>query len=223
MPLSARERQKQYRLRHPEKARESHKREWEKLKNNPELLTKHKAEQKRWRETHKEKTKQLNTEYYKKNKARIDEHNRVKSNEQRHLLKETDPIGYAKYLKRMRDAARKSYALHKDNPNYNFHKDNKQREFLIHFLGGKCVKCGYSENIHALELDHKNGWGNKDRLRIGGKHCRISRYYLKHLDEAKEKLQVLCANCNKIKVFEEREHYNRVNWKATSSYDGLER
>jgi hypothetical protein len=48
------------------------------------------------------------------------------------------------------------------------------------------------------------GNGAKDRKRIGNK---IARYYIKHIDEAKKELQVMCATCNQIKAIEQREHY----------------
>jgi hypothetical protein len=52
-------------------------------------------------------------------------------------------------------------------------------------------------------LDHKNGDGHEDRKRLGPK---VFRHYINHLNEAHEKLQVLCATCNQIKSFENREH-----------------
>jgi 5-methylcytosine-specific restriction endonuclease McrA len=100
-------------------------------------------------------------------------------------------------------AVRKSYALHKNDENYYFLRDKRDRKFLIDFLGGKCAGCGYSKDIRALQLDHKNSDGKKDRDRLGN---RVTRYYVKHLEEAKEKLQVLCANCNTIKRIQYEEN-----------------
>ena len=82
-----------------------------------------------------------------------------------------------------------------------FSKDKRKRESLIQELGGKCVHCGYS-NIGALVLDHKNGNGDSDRKRVGN---RVARYYSQHLNEAREQLQVLCANCNMLKTRENNE------------------
>lgn len=82
-------------------------------------------------------------------------------------------------------------------------KDTVKRQTVIMALGGKCVQCGYSANVHGLVLDHINGDGHADRERLGS---RIARYYVNNLDEAKEKLQVLCATCNQIKAYEEKEH-----------------
>lgn len=217
MPLLGKDRQRRYRIRHPETIKQRRADCWQRIKNSPVLLEKYKQDQKKYRESHKEHLHKLNREYYKINKERLCKYNNEKSKERLRLLKENDPDKYAKYLKRMRDAARKSYRLHKDDLTYSFKKDNQARETLINYLGGKCVICGYSANIHALELDHKNGWGNKDRLRLlGSKHGKISRYYIKNLAEAKNNLQVLCANCNRIKTIEEKEFYNRIKCKVIS-------
>lgn len=83
--------------------------------------------------------------------------------------------------------------------------DNIKRVVLIQSLGGCCVKCGYTEDIRALQLDHINGDGYKDR-REKGKCGKVYRYYVKNIDEAKEVLQVLCANCHAIKSIENRDH-----------------
>ena len=77
-------------------------------------------------------------------------------------------------------------------------KDVFKRGILIQFLGGKCVNCGYEEDIRGLQLDHINDNGKEDRKRVG---IRISRYYLKNLEEAKSILQVLCGTCHCIKTY----------------------
>jgi len=82
-------------------------------------------------------------------------------------------------------------------------KDIRKRVDLLIALGGECVQCGYSEDARGLVLDHKMSDGAEDRKRLGAK---IARYYIKHLDEAKENLQVLCATCNQIKAILNREH-----------------
>lgn len=82
-------------------------------------------------------------------------------------------------------------------------RDAKLRELVITELGAKCARCGYNADIRGLVMDHKRGDGHQDRKRIGN---RIARYYSKHLAEARQNLQVLCATCNQIKAYEEREH-----------------
>ena len=76
---------------------------------------------------------------------------------------------------------------------------------LINALGGKCVRCGNSD-YRCLQLDHINGHGNKERKL--GNSASILRYYNKHQNEIKSKFQLLCANCNWIKRYENNEHGN---------------
>ena len=82
------------------------------------------------------------------------------------------------------------------NKNYN----RKLKIELLNILGGpKCSKCRFSDT-RALEFDHINNDGKIDRLRwkTYGTY-RFILYYVKRPEEAKAKLQVLCANCNRIK------------------------
>ncbi len=82
----------------------------------------------------------------------------------------------------------------------------RQRGRLFNLLGGhKCAKCGF-DDFRVLQLDHINGKGGIEIKIYGGTNPMIS-YYLKHKEEAKEKLQVLCANCNWIKRYEESEYF----------------
>jgi hypothetical protein len=81
----------------------------------------------------------------------------------------------------------------------------RRRVAIIISLGGKCVTCGYSKDFRALCLDHINGFGFRDRKRFAS----VSIYYRHYLDnpeEAKKNLQVLCCNCNIIKMTENNEY-----------------
>jgi len=81
----------------------------------------------------------------------------------------------------------------------------QQRGRLFSILGGhKCVKCNF-DDFRVLQFDHINGGGRIDMKRFGNTHVMVC-YYLKHQKEAKEKLQVLCANCNWIKRCDNNEH-----------------
>jgi len=89
------------------------------------------------------------------------------------------------------------------------HYMNKFRKSLIQILGNKCsnTNCliaGGCTDIRCLQLDHINGGGRKE-LREFKNNIYRYRYYCNHPDEAKQKLQVLCANCNWIKRYENNE------------------
>ena len=85
----------------------------------------------------------------------------------------------------------------------------KLRIMLLQLLGNRCCKCGF-EDVRALQFDHIKDDGYLDKQRL--KHANsIIAYYYKNPEIAKQKLQILCANCNWIKRFEINKHnqYNR--------------
>lgn len=71
------------------------------------------------------------------------------------------------------------------------------KQQLYDMLGMNCNRCGFSDT-RALQLDHIKDDGHTDRKRFAG-HLAMVRYYIEHPDEAKLRLQILCANCNWIK------------------------
>jgi len=80
------------------------------------------------------------------------------------------------------------------------------REELIQLLGATCTKCGFMDR-RALQLDHIKGGGHVERK----KFSTIRRYinYIKNIEDTKTKLQLLCANCNWIKRYENNEKYTK--------------
>ena len=76
-------------------------------------------------------------------------------------------------------------------------------ETLAHYSKNtvQCASCGYKENINALELDHIDGQGNKDREEKGHDGGWGFFRKLKKLGFPKG-YQVLCSNCNRINQIE---------------------
>lgn len=73
------------------------------------------------------------------------------------------------------------------------------RQSVLRLMGYKCVKCGYDSDWRALQIDHIHGCGKKNRV-----HGLV--FYKKILDSGFEgKYQLLCANCNFIKRYENNE------------------
>lgn len=118
-----------------------------------------------------------------------------------------DPIKRKQYMKEWR----------KKNPDYDFeyrkinrlrirYKDRAKRLTVIGLLGSKCVKCGFSD-IRGLVLDHKNGGGCKERKQHNHSTANMYAKYCKNPELAFKNLQVLCANCNMIKTYEEKEWF----------------
>lgn len=106
---------------------------------------------------------------------------------------------------------RKEY--HKNySKEWNSKKENKDhlREYrnriklsMIDILGGKCIKCGFSD-IRALQVDHIDSIGRKDEAR-NGKGGMYHKQVIKSVLNKENKYQLLCANCNWIKKVENNE------------------
>lgn len=71
-------------------------------------------------------------------------------------------------------------------------------------LGDKCAHCGNTDH-RVLQIDHKNGDGAKERRKTGRGYSYYK--YLTNLsdEELLANYQLLCANCNWIKRYEEKE------------------
>lgn len=76
---------------------------------------------------------------------------------------------------------------------------------IFKMLGNKCARCGETD-WRVLQIDHVNGGGTQERL-IEGKRRGNAFYrwiYLQILNGSK-KYQLLCANCNWKKRYENEE------------------
>jgi 5-methylcytosine-specific restriction endonuclease McrA len=82
------------------------------------------------------------------------------------------------------------------------------RSKLILFLGGRCCKCN-DDNLEYLEIDHIKGDGWEDRVYFKKNQINIWNYYLIFLEEAAEKLQLLCVECHRIKTKESGDAWHR--------------
>lgn len=82
-------------------------------------------------------------------------------------------------------------------------KQNREiRLSMFEILGGAyCKRCGFSD-IRALQVDHINGCGTKNR--------KIGFYLLKEIKDSPHKFQILCANCNWIKRTENGELRHKI-------------
>lgn len=87
--------------------------------------------------------------------------------------------------------------IRKNNNKY----DHIKRKEIIDALGGKCKRCGF-DDIRALQIDHINGGGYQEMKNI---HSRERlRIVVKSIKDNENKYQVLCANCNWIKRYEDK-------------------
>ena|SRR3990167_2062193 len=78
----------------------------------------------------------------------------------------------------------------------------QKREEMFILLGDECNQCGFQDK-RALQIDHINGGGIKERLTLNTKD--FHRKVLKSIHSKENKYQLLCANCNWIKRFNNKE------------------
>jgi hypothetical protein len=89
------------------------------------------------------------------------------------------------------------------NPDYQKTYMQKIRASVVEALGGVCDRCGFSDK-RALQIDHINAGGSKERKERkykGSFHSHVLKSFL----NKEKKYQLLCANCNWIKRFENNE------------------
>lgn len=97
---------------------------------------------------------------------------------------------------------RQQWPMSGTTPEYQRNKYRELRNQIIEFLGGKCVGCGYDENVLGLDIDHVDNDGKLARTRKNGKTKKGSNAtdLKRMLDNNCEGLQLLCGTCHNIKT-----------------------
>jgi hypothetical protein len=152
---------------------------------------------KRWRERHREQKREIDQRYRAAHREAIretDQQYREAHREERNAtIRQKRKSGEWKPNKGGR------------KPIYTFRSRSKLRQQVIEALGGKCRQCGF-DDWRALQVDHINGGGTQHRRT----YVSMYRYYKDILASAQAQsgeYQLLCANCNQIKRYEEGERY----------------
>lgn len=91
----------------------------------------------------------------------------------------------------------------KKNPNYHSDWGAAKRKELVDFLGGHCKHCSNSD-IRVLQVDHVHGGGIQESKRYSHNRRQFNNDILNGV-LPKENYQILCANCNWIKRFTNKE------------------
>jgi hypothetical protein len=78
---------------------------------------------------------------------------------------------------------------------------NKKRKKVVELLGNKCQRCGFTD-WRTLQIDHVNGGGTKEKKSV---KVTFSNYISKKILNGSKEYQLLCANCNWIKRYENNE------------------
>jgi len=108
---------------------------------------------------------------------------------------------------------REYYKIHKEQYNQNRKKYPKSQQTMrmniIELLGNKCsnpnclVPNGCSD-WRALQIDHINGKGNKEFQQLKNTY-QYYKFILEQIKSGSKEYQLLCANCNWIKKYENKE------------------
>lgn len=120
-----------------------------------------------------------------------------------------------KYYQEHKEIWRDAYARLKADPvahqakkDYNrariteLHKHYKRLAFEK--LGGVCKHCGFSD-WRALQIDHVDAGGCAERKKKGPKNKQGYTFYRRVFEAPEGVYQLLCANCNWIKAYENGE------------------
>lgn len=70
-------------------------------------------------------------------------------------------------------------------------------------LGNQCAWCGFTD-IRALNVDHVNGGGNKERQELRDRR----KIHRKIVEGNTSDYQLLCANCNAIKSWDDNNYFD---------------
>ena len=78
----------------------------------------------------------------------------------------------------------------------------------------ECLVLGGCKDIRCLQIDHINAGGSRETTEIGNGYRDYQVKYWRHIlsftpEEAKTRYQILCANCNFIKLMENKEFLKR--------------
>ena len=80
--------------------------------------------------------------------------------------------------------------------------NKRNRIEIVRMFGGECQRCGYKD-WRALQIDHVDGGGSKERRMLS--HNLTAVFWKKEKEKNPKKYQLLCANCNWIKRYENNE------------------
>ena len=129
--------------------------------------------------------------------------------EKKHKAKGLCLVCYEKQRDSTTDSKRNSQRKYRDNNREKVRQSQresklKKKEEIHSLLGNKCIKCGFNDN-RALQIDHIYGGGYIERKEYNKNPSKYYKNILTSILSFENKYQLLCANCNWIKRFENNE------------------
>lgn len=163
-----------------------------------------------WYEMHKQEYNARRREKYRSNPEKTKELNRLHYQNRKVKFLETLRNRYHNDIewRKRRDERNRKY---RSTRKYKDKRNSIEREKLKYYrnkvfeiLGGYvCGNCGYNVDKRVLQVDHIYGGGNKER-KLGYTYATWKKY-AEDPELTKAKFQVLCANCNILKRYENNE------------------
>lgn len=164
---------------------------------------------KKYKKEHIEQTRRYARGYYRRHKSERAAYNRMYNEKHK---KEIQEYG-KKYReqnreecrKRRRVSAKKFSARH--GMTYQTFRNHATKKEILIVLGDRCSQCGESDR-RCLQIDHIGGGGCRERKQFGGNQGRFYKFVLERIKAGSEDYQLLCANCNWKKRYENGEDGN---------------
>src|SRR6266850_5994945 len=112
---------------------------------------------------------------------------------------------YISNKEQINNVNRQWYLNNKERVKENSNRVRKElRDAIFLKLGNKCTVCGIDDR-RCLQIDHVKGNGSKDRLAVGHGRGSTRKYLRDILADETGSFQILCANHNWIKRFDNGE------------------
>lgn len=121
----------------------------------------------------------------------------ISEKRRRYLSKYQKTEKYKNYQKNYRAKNKEKVA------EYQRKYQKKVRLQILELLGNKCRACGF-DDYRALQVDHVNGGGRKEYTHTIARGS-YNVHLLKKISSGSKDYQLLCANCNWIKRYENNE------------------